>query len=305
MSFNFKLNLKFNRQIALVAVLLAISLWYAVVGREKVESWVEVPLEIKGLPSQYILSASPPDLLRVRVRGPEGLMRSLDRRKLQYTLDLTTVGRGNNTITLPPEDMPFSGAFDILEISPPVLEFFVDVLSSRKAVINPKLRDTLPRGLRMAEMESSPHNVTLNGPESIVSQLTSVNATVAMPPDITQNTFLAQARVITPPGVQAQPAEVSIRVDINGTRKVLALQVPVVVQGALPENSSLDPEVVQVQLDVPLAWTSGGPELRNLSATVEVKTDMKESTNLRVQLNAPEGSKIIKITPARVTLTIL
>ena len=38
MTFNFKPYLKFNWQIALVAVLLATSLWYAVVGREKVEA---------------------------------------------------------------------------------------------------------------------------------------------------------------------------------------------------------------------------------------------------------------------------
>ena len=305
MSFNFKLNLKFNWQIALVAVLLATSLWYAVVGREKVESWVEVPLEIKGLPSKYILNGSPPDFIRVRVRGPEGLMRSLDRQKLQYTLDLSTVARGNNAVTLQPEDMPFSGAFDVLEISPPALEFFIDILSSRKAVINPTLRDALPKGLRVGEMGATPHNVVLNGPESIISQLASVNATVTMPPDITENSIHTMARVVTPVGVQAQPAEVDVQLNIKGTRKVLIMQVPVVVQGTLPESSSLDPEIVQVQLDVPLAWTSGGPELRSLSASVEVKESMKESVNLQVHIRAPEGSKVIRVSPSRITLTIL
>ena len=305
MSFNFKLNLKFNWQIALVAVLLATSLWYAVVGREKVESWVEVPLEIKGLPSKYILNASPPDFIRVRVRGPEGLMRSLDRQKLQYTLDLSTVARGNNAVTLQPEDMPFSGAFDVLEISPPALEFFIDILSSRKAVINPTLRDALPKGLRIGEMEATPHNVVLNGPESIISQLASVNATVTMPPDITESSIHTMARVVTPVGVQAQPAEVDVQLKIKGTRKVLIMQVPVVVQGTLPESSSLDPEIVQVQLDVPLAWTSGGLELRSLSASVEVKENMKESVNLQVHVRAPEGSKVIRVSPSRITLTIL
>ena len=305
MSFNFKLNLKFNWQIALVAVLLATSLWYAVVGREKVESWVEVPLEIKGLPSKYILNGSPPDFIRVRVRGPEGLMRSLDRQKLQYSLDLSTAVRGNNAITLQPEDMPFSGAFDVLEISPPALEFFIDILSSRKAVINPTLRDALPKGLRIGEMEASPHNVVLSGPESVISQLASVNATVAMPPEITESSIHTMARVVTPMGVQAQPAEVDVQLNIKGTRKVLIMQVPVIVHGALPESSSLDPEIVQVQLDVPLAWTSGGPELRVLSASVEVKENMKESVNLQVQVSAPEGSKVIKVTPSRITLTIL
>ena len=237
--------------------------------------------------------------------GPEGLMRALDRRKLQYTLDLSTVARGNDTIALPPEDMPFSGAFDVLEISPPVLEFFVDVLSSRKAVVTPTLREALPKGLRVGEMEASPHNVVLNGPESVISQMTSVNATVAMPSDITANSISTLARVITPPGVQAQPAEVGVKLDIKGTRKVLVLQVPILVQGNLPESSSLDPEIVQVQLDVPLAWTPNGPELRALTATVEVKEDMAESVNLQVHIHAPDGSKVIKVNPPRITLTIL
>lgn len=305
MKFNLKPYFKFNWQIALVAILLATTLWYAVVGREKVEAWVEVPLEIKGLPAQYILNAAPPDFIRVRVRGPEGLMRAMDRRKLQYTLDLTDVTRGSNAITLLAEDMPFSGAFEVLEITPPALDFFVDVLSSRKTVVSPVLRDALPKGLRLGEMESSPHSVTLRGPETIISQLSSVNATVAMPQDITQNSIQTQARVITPSGVQAQPTEVNILLEIKGSRKVLTLQVPIRVQGALPENSSLDPEVVQVQLDVPLAWTAGGSDLRTLSATVEANEAMKDSVNLPVRVNAPEGSKVIKITPNKVTLTIL
>ena len=305
MKFNLKPYFKFNWQIALVAILLATTLWYGVVGREKVESWVEVPLEIKGLPKQYILNDAPPDFIRVRVRGPEGLMRALDRRKLQYTLDLTSVTRGSNAIILLAEDMPFSGAFEILEIMPPALDFFVDILSSRRAVIAPILRDALPKGLRLGEMESSPHSVTLRGPETIISQLPAVNATVVMPQDITENSLQTQARVITPPGVQSQPTEVNILLNIKGSRKVLTLQVPIRVEGSLPENSSLDPEVVQVQLDVPLDWTASGPKLRTLYGIVEANENMKESVNLTVRINAPENSKVIKITPNKVTLTIL
>ena len=294
-----------NWQVALVAVLLSASLWYAVVGREKVESWVEVPLEIKGLSGEYILSSSPPESIRVRVRGPEGLMRSLDRNRLQYTLDLSKATKGDNVMALLPEDMPFSGAFEVLEISPPVLDFFVDALSSGKALVNPTLHDPLPRGLRLAEMQASPHTVVLTGPGSIISQLASVNATINMPPEITTNNLKIQARIATPPGVQAQPAEVSVELTIKGSRKVLSLQVPVVAQGTLPENSSIDPEVLRVQLDVPLSWTLDGNELRGLAATVEVDEKMSKSLNLPVHLNIPENAKLINITPNKVMLTIL
>ncbi len=294
-----------NWQVALVAVLLSVSLWYAVVGREKVESWLEVPLEIKGLPGGYILSSSPPESIRVRIRGPEGLMRSLDRKNLQYTMDLSKVSKGDNVITLLPENMPFSGAFDVLEIAPPVLEFFVDALSSGKSLVTPVLRDALPRGLRLAEIQAIPHSVLLSGPESIVSQLTSVNATVAMPPDIATKDLQTQARIITPPGVQAQPAEVIVNLTIKGSRKVLNVQTPIKIKGTLPENSSIDPEVVRVQLDVPLAWTIDGKELRGLSAVIEVNEKMNESRNLPVRISIPEGGKVISITPAKATLTIL
>lgn len=297
--------MKPNWQVALVAVLLSVSLWYAVVGREKVESWIEVPLEIKGLPGGYILSSSPPESIRVRIRAPEGLMRSLDRQKLQYTMDLSKVNKGDNVITLLPGDMPFSGAFDVLEITPPVLEFFVDALSSGKSLVTPVLRDALPRGLRLSEIQATPHSVLLSGPESIVSQLSSVNATVAMPPDISTKTLITQARIITPPGVQAQPAEVSVNLTIKGSRKVLNVQTPIKIQGTLPENSSIDPEVVRVQLDVPLAWTLDGEELRELSATVKVNEKMNESVDLPVRISIPDGGKVISVTPAKATLTIL
>ncbi len=297
--------IKFNWQIALVAVLLAVSLWYTVVGREKVEGSVEVRLEIKGLSSRYILDSSPPDSIRVRLRGPEGLMRALDRRNLQYTLDLSSVARGNNIITISADDMPFSGAFDVLEITPRALEFFVDVLSTRKAVVNPVLRNDLPKGLRLEEMESMPRSVVLRGPESVLSNMATVNATVAMLPDITGNFIQTQARISTPPGVSADPSEVDIDLAIRGVRKVLVLQIPVSVVGMQPDNSSLDPEVVQLELDVPLAWSANGPELKNLKAWVEIDEEMTTTQNLPVKMEIPEDSKVIKQTPNRLKLTIL
>ena len=297
--------IKFNWQIALVAVLLAVSLWYTVVGREKVEVSFEVRLEVKGLPARYILDNNPPDSIRVRLRGPEGLMRALDRRNLQYTLDLSAVTRGTNIINISADNMPISGAFDVLEITPPALEFFVDVLSTRKAVVSPVLRNDLPKGLRVEEMESTPRSVVLRGPESVLSNMATVNATVSMPPDITENFIQTQARISTPAGVSAEPSEVGIELSVKGVRKVLVLQIPVTVIGVQPENSSLDPEVVQLELDVPLAWAANGLELRDLSATVEIDAEMTTTRNLTVKMDIPEGSKIIKLTPNRLKLTIL
>lgn len=297
--------INFNWQIALVATLLAVSLWYTVVGREKVEGTVEVRLEIKGLPARYILDVSPPDSIRVRLRGPEGLMRALDRRNLQYTLDLSAVTRGNNVITIVPDDMPFSGAFEVLDINPPALEFFVDVISTRKAVVNPVLRNELPKGLRVEDMESTPRSVVLRGPESVLSQMASVDAAIALPSDITENFIQTQARISTPAGVSSEPAEVNIDLSIRGTRKVLVLQIPVTVMGVLPENSSLDPEVLQLDLDVPLAWSASGPELQGVKAGVEITEEMTSSRNLEVRLDIPEGSKVIKLTPNKLKLTIL
>jgi hypothetical protein len=56
--------------------------------------------------------------VEVRVRGPKGLVRSLDAKRLSYPLDVSSLKPGDNVIDIDSEKMPFSRAFEVVEIKP-------------------------------------------------------------------------------------------------------------------------------------------------------------------------------------------
>jgi hypothetical protein len=63
-----------NLGLKLLSVVLALSLWAVVLGDQKVEIAMAVPLEIKDLPRDLVLVNELPETLEVRVRGPKTLV---------------------------------------------------------------------------------------------------------------------------------------------------------------------------------------------------------------------------------------
>ena len=81
-----------NWQYRVLAILLALACWYVVSGQEKVETWLEVPLEFVNLPPQMEITSGLVSKLQVRIRGTSNQVRSLNVGRLAYKLDLGKIG---------------------------------------------------------------------------------------------------------------------------------------------------------------------------------------------------------------------
>ena len=91
---------------ALLSLVIATGLWYLVVGRDHVETQVELRVEYRGLPEGLIIREGMVNHISVRLRGSAELLRNLHSRDLVYTVDLSGVQRGATALPMAAPSLP-------------------------------------------------------------------------------------------------------------------------------------------------------------------------------------------------------
>jgi YbbR domain-containing protein len=95
-------TLKRNKLLKLLSVLLAIALWFAVSGEERIETTINMSLQMSNLQPNLMVTSELPPAIQVRVIGPRSIVNSLSQTRLSETLDLNNYKSGRHTFYLGP-----------------------------------------------------------------------------------------------------------------------------------------------------------------------------------------------------------
>ena len=298
---------------ALLALLMAVIVWYTVTGRERVETWVGVRLEIKGVPAGYVMldGNNLPGRLEVRLRGPSGLIRNLTGQDIPLVLNLSQVDKGRNIIPLTRSDLPISGAFEVMEIRPPSIEVDIDVVEEKTVKVVPLASVTLPPGITKITYTLSPKEIKIKGPSSILKPITRVEALVNLPDKINTRQLSLNSYISLPTGVEATPANVAITANIEGRDKQIEITRNIVINSAparpdMRPGLKLEPPVVKLTLGIPFDWDEKNRKLSEVQARVDLSdyAEIKDGQLLKVKTALPEEVTLLYITPTRVKLML-
>ncbi len=97
----------------IIAIFLAIFLWYGITGSEKVESYIDVRLDYSGVPAGLVVTEGRVNKVTVRVRASEGLLRSAYDRDRTLVIDLSSVVKGKSVSLVPVSDIKLSGVLKL------------------------------------------------------------------------------------------------------------------------------------------------------------------------------------------------
>ena len=290
---------------ALLAFLMAMIIWYTVTGRERVETWVGVRLEVKGVPDGYIMldGNNLPGKLEVRLRGPSGLIRNLAGQDIPLVLSLSNVDKGRNIIPLTRSDLPISGAFEVMEIRPPSIEVDIDILEKKTVDVVALASATLPPGITKINYTLSPEQITIKGPSNVLKPINKVEALVNLPEKIDTRELKLSSYISLPMGVESTPESIAISATVEGEDKRISLERNVSIN-AKPDspNLTLDPPAVNLTLAVPFDWNENNRNLNEVQAFVDLNDydEIRNGQLLKVKISLPEEVKRIKIAPSRV-----
>lgn len=303
-------KIKIHWPSALLSVLLALTVWFTIAGRERVETWVNVRLELKDAPSGYvILNANTlPGSVEVRLRGPSGLIRNLTGQNIPMLLSLSSLEQGHNLIPLSGDDIPISGAFDIMEIRPSAIELNVDLQIEKDVELRARSAHTLPSGITKVELIPPQETIKLKGPQTVLEKINKVEALVSLPAIIHQKELNLPAYISLPQGVEAIPSNITIRVLMEGKPKTITMQRSVGLSGVdvIPSNLSIKPPAVTLTVEIPFDWDEKNRQLQQVFALVQLPGGKipEQSIELKVLAETPDNVKFISAEPKTVKIEI-
>ena len=290
---------------ALLSLVIATGLWYLVVGRDHVETQVELRVEYRGLPSGLVVGEGLANQLSVRLRGSAELLRNLHSRDLIYTVDLSEVQRGANAIPLHVGDLPDLKPFEIMEVIPSRLVLEADALTER---VVPLAARTMPlpadSPYTMSHLILEPSFVTIKGPEMQVNALERLLVIYDPNKNASEGQHQANVAISTPPQIEVTPPVTTLRYTLDLKMKKVTLDRLVQVGGDTAEYL-IKPHNLEIELSVPenLAYDTDYLDAVRIVVRPPVELGTGETTVLTPLAMLPSGARLNRMEPASVQVT--
>ncbi|OGQ85385.1 MAG: hypothetical protein A2512_00055 [Deltaproteobacteria bacterium RIFOXYD12_FULL_56_24] len=196
------LNWPNNWGLKLLSLIFALLLWYFVVGEDKIDTTVFIPVEIVNLPKELIIANQFKKQLEATVSGPRGLIGSLNRQRITRTVNLDKATPGTIVIRNEPETIPFPRGITISRIQPSHITLLLDELVEMELPVQAKVIGTPANGHERVEVIFEPQTIKISGPKAILGH---------------EKFLTAKA------------------INISGLKETTAIQVPLVLRPALLE----------------------------------------------------------------------
>ncbi len=292
-----------NWQQLLLAFVLAVFCWYLVTGREKVDSWVPMRVEMTGMPDGLFIKGGMLGSVDVLLRGPRGMVRKVEETPLVYPLNLSRITPGKNVIGLDPANIPISKVFDVVEVRPSRIELDVERRVSREVPIKPVLGAPVPEGYVLAGTRVRPETVRVTGAEKTVNALEDVRTDPipfgAAPGAVWED----RVSLDVPEGLEAAPLSTVVTLHFSPRQGEATVRVPVRVFP--PERAETNPKTVSLRIKGPVQLLND----KSFEDSVEARVDLKPGLevgrhDMPYQVKMPQGCELVEARPDRVTVTV-
>lgn len=288
----------------LLSLVIATGLWYLVVGRDHVETQVELRVEYRGLPDGLVIREGMVNHISVRLRGSAELLRNLHSRDLVYTVDLSGVQRGATALPLAVDAIPDFKAFEILEIIPSRLVLEADALTERVVPLENKmlpLPSDSPYLISHAILE--PSFVTVKGPETQVNSLDRLIVIYDPTKNASEGPHEANVAIVAPPQVEITPPVTTLRYSLDLKTQSVTLTRDIQLDNE-EQGYSVRPSEAKVELSVPEALVEDRDYLDAVRVIVRQPADFMPGDSAEVTpiVMLPSGAGLIAIDPPSVML---
>ncbi len=289
----------------LVAFVLAVGLWYGVAGSEKVETQVELRVEYRGQPANLKIESGLVSKLTVRLRASRGLLYSATMQNYPFTLDLSQLAKGANTVPIDKDQLPFAVGVEVMDVSPSSLEIIADeaVIKSvpLRAVLDEKV---LPKDYE-ADIRIMPPTVQLRGAASALEGLEEITLDIPMEHYAKAGAINTRMRVKTPKGIDATPSEVNLVISVAEKETHVTVQREVVVTD-IPDGLTvaIEPSKVNLTVYLPLSMSEGAAKNESITVSGKIGSNQPGSYIVPLTAHLPDRVGLVKLEPESVAVTL-
>ncbi len=297
-----------NWSLKLLSLFFALFLWYFVVGEDKVDMTVRIPVEIVNLPHDLVISNQFKKELEVTVSGPRGLIRGISRQDVSRSVDLSKAAPGTEVIHNELDSIRFPRGIRVLRIQPANIILLLDRLIQKKLTIKYITRGSPAKNYEVISILLDPPSITLTGPQALLGNeefLTTIPIDISdlNGPSLRQVGLDLKSSIADLIGESVVTARISIK---EKTAKKNISSVPVkLTQTNEGFTYILSPKTVKVQAEIPLSTIRNTKKLNTLfNAEVRAGSLSAGRHELKVEIKPLEHGRIIKISPEKVTIEV-
>ena len=298
--------MKSNWQYLLLAFVLAVFSWHLVSGREKVDTWIQMPVEMVNTPQGYVVRQGMVNRIEVRVRGPRPMVRGIDMKNAFYPLNLQNLKSGLNVLDFEPRNIPMSRAIEVVEIAPPRVELLVDRLITKVVPVLEDIQFQLHEDFELKSMVLTPDKVTLRGPQAIVEPMEVISLQTVKVEGDRPEKWEAQAGLVLPAEVEATPARVSVRLVFGELMEEKWVEAAVRIPTLEVRTVKIKPAKVRLLLQMPVSMAREKDLDEKVGVLPEAMGPLEPGTHsLGYRVVVPPGSLLVRFEPELLEVRIV
>jgi YbbR domain-containing protein len=295
-------TLKRHKLLKLLSLLLAIALWFAVSGEERTETTLNMALELVNLHQHLMVTSEVPPALQVRVVGPRSIINNLSQTRLTETMDLAHYKSGRHTFYLGPNSFAFPRGVQVIRIQPNPITLTLSATITQTLPIKPVIENNPPQGYHVVSVQTRPARITVKGPVSELSNLSSLSTLPIDLSNLKESTIIATDLDFKNLHLSLKEP-VPILADIRIAPKTLTRTfsgVPVLTE---PQPAKVSPS--QVTLTIKGPWPQVHDlKAENLKARVDTSHLAPGRHRLTLSVELPGGVSLVRSRPRTIIVTV-
>ncbi|MDG4474604.1 CdaR family protein [Thiovibrio frasassiensis] len=299
------LNWPNNWGLKLISLIFALLLWYFVVGEDKVDTTVYIPVEIVNLPREMVIANQFKKQLEATVSGPRGLISGINRQRISRTINLAKATPGTIVIRNEPETIQFPRGVTVSRIQPTHITLLIDELVEKELPVQARTTGSPANGHELGGVVLEPSIIKVSGPKAVLGR---EKLLIAKPIDISG---LKASKTFQVP-LELRPALLELMGETVVTANVVIKEktmektisdITVHLVGTDTERKvTFEPHTISVRALLPLS--SKGNQAEFIEASISTDGLPIGVHRLPVKITAPEQIKIIEAVPPSVTVRI-
>jgi YbbR domain-containing protein len=200
-----------------LSLALAALVWIAIHREPIILSVLAAPVQFKNAPSNLEISSDVVEKVDIETRGPAELLRNLSEKRVAVVLDFSSVREpGERTFTIERNTTSLPRGVELVRVIPSQLRFTFERQIVRSVPVDPLVSGTLPKGLRVVSLVSSPLELAVTGPESKVRGVTVLHTDPVNLNGLSEDKNVRVTAYLKDPQLRFKdPPEVTVKVSIT------------------------------------------------------------------------------------------
>jgi YbbR domain-containing protein len=289
-----------NSALKFFSLLLAITLWFFVMGEKKAEfSFSDVPLSLINKPEDLIITDKTADRISLRVSGSRTMLSTLSSSNLETTIDLEGAKPGTTIVRNLADRIKLPNGTRITSISPAECSLTLEPLVTKQVPIQLTMEGNPEEGYEIFRTSITPEFVEVSLAKSEAKTLKEVKTEPLNVSAARESIEKEIALVLTGLEPPRSISEKKIHAAISIREKIIKKTMNRVAVRAVNSiyKTTITPPFLRVMLKGPYSLVNGLSE-STVSASIDLRGIKPGRYSRKVEVALPENVSVVELDPS-------